>query len=158
MIRATLAAVVIAICATAVAAHSNKSHLSDQFDPADQRAVLMHKKGDIVYGTFNKMVRGEQAYDQAKVEEGFAALKELARKLPPLYPETAKGQSPDADYYASNKVWDNKADFDARLAKLIKDIDASAPKATSLDGLKEARAAIAKTCNDCHEIYRVKKN
>lgn len=157
MLRVTLA-VVIAICATAAAAHSNKSDLSDQSDPVDQRAVLMHKQGNIVYGTFNKMVRGEEAYDQAKVDEGLAALKELSRKMPPLYPETAKGRSPDADYYASSKVWENKADFDARLAKLIKDIDANAPKATSLDGLKEARAAIAKTCSDCHEIYRVKKN
>ena len=67
-------------------------------------------------------------------------------------------QAPDADYYASAKVWENKADFDARLAKLIKDIDENAPKAKNLDGLKDARAAIVQTCNSCHEVYRVKKS
>jgi cytochrome c556 len=92
------------------------------------------------------------------VDEGFVKLKETARKLPALYPETAKGQAPDADYYASAKVWETKADFDARLAKLIKDIDENAPKAKNLDGLKDARAAIVQTCNSCHEAYRVKKS
>jgi cytochrome c556 len=156
MIRATLAAAVIAIGVTAVAAHSSKNF--DPANPVDQRAMLMHKQADIVYGTFKKMVRGQAPYDQAKVDEGFAALKEIAPKLPELYPATAKGRSPDSDYYASDKVWENKAEFDAHFKKLIAAIDANAPKATSLDGLQAARKAVAEACDSCHETYRVKKN
>lgn len=149
MVRLILASAALAVGIGVVAA---------QEDLVRQRAELMYDQGELVYGAFNKMVRGEAPYDQAKVDEGFAVLKEASRKLPALYPETAKGQAPDADYYASDKVWQNKADFDARLQKLIKDIDANAPKATNPDGLKAARAAIVETCNSCHETYRVKKS
>ena len=149
MFRAMLAGAAFAIGVATVAAQS---------DLVRERAELMYDQGEYVYGTFNKMVRGEAPYDQAKVDEGFVKLKETARKLPALYPESAKGQAPDADYYASAKVWENKADFDARLAKLIKDIDENAPKAKNLDELKDARAAIVQTCNSCHEVYRVKKS
>jgi cytochrome c556 len=149
MIRIMLAGAVLAIGVAAVAAQS---------DLVRQRAELMYDQGEYIYVTLNKMARGEIPYDQAKVDEGFVKLKETARKLPALYPETAKGQAPDADYYASAKVWENKADFDARLTKLIKDIDENAPKAKDLDGLKDARAAIVQTCNSCHEVYRAKKS
>lgn len=149
MVRWILASAVLATGIGVVAAQDNL---------VNERAEVMYDQGKIVYGTFNKMIRGEQPYDQATVDADFAKLKETSHKLPTLYPASAKGQSPDADYYASDKVWENKTDFDARLQKLIKDIDANAPKATSLDGLKTARATIMETCNDCHETYRVKKN
>jgi cytochrome c556 len=149
MMRLALAAAVLTIGIATVAAQSAFVR---------ERAELMYDQGEYIYGTLNKMARGEIPYDQAKVDEAFAKLKEIARKLPALYVETAKGQSPDADYYASAKVWENKADFDARLAKLAKDVDENAPKAKSLDGLKDARAAIVQTCDSCHEVYRVKKS
>lgn len=149
MIRWMVVAAVMSIGVVTVAAQS---------DPVRERAELMGDQGEYVYGTLNKMVRGDIPYDQAKVDEAFAKLKEIAPKLATLYPPTAKGQAPEADYYASDKVWQDKADFDARFAKLIKDINEGAAKATGLDGLKEARAAIAQTCSSCHETYRVKKS
>jgi len=149
MMRLMIAAAVLTIGVAAVAAQS---------DPVRERAELMGDQGEYIYGTLNKMARGDIPYDQAKVDEAFAKLKEIAPKLATLYPPTAKGQAPEADYYASDKVWQDKADFDARFAKLIKDINEGAAKATGLDGLKEARAAIAQTCNSCHETYRLKKS
>ena len=149
MIRWMVVAAVMSIGVVTVAAQS---------DPVRERAELMGDQGEYIYGTLNKMARGDIPYDQAKVNEAFAKLKEIAPKLATLYPPTAKGQAPEADYYASDKVWQDKADFDARFAKLIKDINEGAAKATGLDGLKEARAAIAQTCNSCHETYRLKKS
>ena len=149
MIRWMVVAAVMSIGVATVAAQS---------DPVRERAELMGDQGEYIYGTLNKMARGDIPYDQAKVNEAFAKLKEIAPKLATLYPPTAKGQAPEADYYASDKVWQDKADFDARFAKLIKDINEGAAKATGLDGLKEARAAIAQTCNSCHETYRLKKS
>jgi len=149
MKRLMLAAALLTIGVAVVAAQSALVR---------ERAELMYDQGEYIYVALNKMARGEIPYDQAKVEEAFAKLKEIAPKLAALYVETAKGQSPDADYYASEKVWQNKADFDARLAKLVKEINENAPKATSLEGMKQARTAIVQNCNDCHDVYRLKKN
>lgn len=149
MVRFILAAAVLAAGIGAAAAQDNV---------VNERAALMYDQGKIMFGALNKMVRGEAPYDQATVDADFAKLKEIVHKLPTLYPPGSKGQSPDADYYASDKVWEDKADFDAHFKTLIAAIDTNAPKATSLEGLKVARTAIAKACSNCHETYRVKKN
>jgi cytochrome c556 len=128
-----------------------------QSDLVRQRSDLMSEQGKHFH-QLNRMLRREEPYDQAKVDAAFAKLAEISRKLPALYPKTARGEAPDANYYASSKVWKDKADFDARFAKLGKDIDESAPRAKSFDGLKDAYAAIVQTCNGCHEVYRVKRN
>jgi len=99
MMRLMIAATVLTIGVVTVAAQS---------DLVRQRAELMYNQGEYIYGTLNKMVRGDIPYDQAKVGEAFAKLKEIAPKLSALYIETAKGQTPDADYYASEKVWQNR--------------------------------------------------
>lgn len=128
-----------------------------QSDVVKERAMLMFDQGEAFYKTLNGMARERMPYDQAKVDEAMAVLIQTSAKLQSLYPPNSTGQSPDADYFASSKVWENKADFDARLAKLKVDVAANAPKAKSLDGLKEAAAAIGQTCNGCHELYRAKK-
>jgi cytochrome c556 len=128
-----------------------------QADVVKERAALMYDQGEAFYKTLNGMARGRIPYDQAKADEAIAVLLATSAKLQSLYPPNSKGQSPDADYFANEKVWENKADFDARLAKLKADVAANAPKAKNADGLKEAAAAIGQTCNGCHETYRAKK-
>ncbi|MEZ5787246.1 MAG: cytochrome c [Xanthobacteraceae bacterium] len=128
-----------------------------QSDLVKERVDLMAEQGKAM-GALTKIARGEVPYDQATVDQAFAALKESASELPDLFPPTAKGEDPDSDYYASEKVWENKADFDARLKKLITEIDANAPKAKDVESLKAARGAVGKVCGDCHETYRVKKS
>lgn len=128
-----------------------------QADVVKERAMLMYEQGEAFYTTLNAMARGRMSYDQAKVDKAMAELIDTSAKLQSLYPPGSRGQSPDADYFANAKVWENKADFDARLAQLKADVVANAPKAKSLDGLKEAAAAIGQTCNGCHELYRAKK-
>lgn len=149
MVRFMMAAAGLAIGVAAAAAQS---------DPVRERAELMYNMGGDFYGALNKMARGELAYDQAKVDDAFAKAAAAVRKLTALYPETAKGQSPDADYFATAKVWENKADFDARFAALAKALADNAPKAKNLDGLKDARAAVVEACGGCHENYRAKKS
>lgn len=146
MILTVTAAVVLGVASVAA-----------QSDLIKQRVDLMEDQGKAM-GALTKMARGEAPYDQATVDQAFATLKETASKLPGLFPPTAKGQDPDSDYHASEKVWENKADFDARLQKLITEVDANAPKAKDVDSLKAARGAVGKVCGDCHETYRVKKS
>lgn len=148
MMRILLAGAMLGLGATSLVAQSS---------PVRERALLMKEQGRAFYGTLNRMARGQDPYDQAKVDQAFAILAQTAPKLPALY-ASAKGEDPDAGYFANAKVWDNKADFDARLAKLKKDIEENQPKAKSLDGLKAAVGAVGETCNGCHEIYRTKKS
>jgi cytochrome c556 len=144
----------IALAAAALAVGIGAA--SGQADLVKERAMLMFRQGEAV-GSLTRMARGQAPYDQGKVDEAIVVLIGTSGKLPGLFPVTAKGQSPDSDYYATAKVWENKADFDARLAKLSADIAANGPKAKSPDGLKEALGAITQNCSGCHETYRAKK-
>ena len=129
-----------------------------QTDPVEERAALMNAQGKYFYGRLLRdMIGGQKPYDQAIVDEAFTTLLETTKKLPHLFPETAKGRPAKSDYFASPKVWEDKADFIARFEQFAKDVAELAPKAKSLEALKAAYPAIRKNCDGCHEIYRLKK-
>jgi cytochrome c556 len=60
----------------------------------------------------------------------------------------------DATFGASQKIWQNKADFDAKVPPVAKAI--ADAKFTDAASLKVAYDAIQAKCTDCHETYRVK--
>ena len=147
--RTVLAIVVLAVGATAVAAQSN---------PVEERVELMNAQGKYFYGRLLRdMVEDKKPYDQATVDEAFAALVETTKRLLSLFPDTAKGQSEKGQYFSSPKVWENKADFEARFIQFTKDVTEYAPEAKSLEALKVSYPAIRKNCDGCHEVYRLKK-
>jgi cytochrome c556 len=149
MIRNVLAVVAIALGATAVLAQSN---------PIQERNALMKSMWRDGISASDKMARGEEPYDTAKVSAGFAKMSEIAGKVGSLFPPNSKPTKPTTDYYASAKVWQNKSDFDAKLAKFAKSVEDNRAKATTdLAGLKVAVDAVSKNCDDCHETYRVKR-
>jgi cytochrome c556 len=127
-----------------------------QQDPIAARDELMKIQGRYGYGILPRMVRGQDPYDQAKVDQAFADLHSTSQKLPGLWPENSKPSGPSGDFNSSLKIWDNKADFDARLAKFAKDIEEHRGKVKDLDSLKVSFAAIRQNCDNCHELYRVK--
>ena len=141
MIRTVLAMAAVAVGITAVMAQS---------DPIAQRKQLMKSNGQNL-GAVNRMVRGEDPFDVAKVNAAFAAWGENAPKISALF---ASPPPPDADTRALPKIWENKADFDARPIALAKSVAEYKDKAKTLDELKVAFPAVAKNCNDCHEMYR----
>jgi|tagenome__1003787_1003787.scaffolds.fasta_scaffold19595913_2 cytochrome c556 len=146
--RATLAVggLVIGLSAVAVA----------QQDVIKARKDLMNSNGRAYYVTLNRMQRGQEPYDQAKVD---AAMTELTRDMPnlaKLVPPESKPTKPAEDFDASPKIWENKADFDSKLAAMIKILDENKGKAKNVDSLKVVYQNLAKGCNDCHETYRVK--
>jgi cytochrome c556 len=150
MFRVALAAVAVAFGVSAVIAQQN---------PVAARKALMKEIGQVGYGEFNRMVRDQMPYDQAKVTQGFAKMADAASKLAPLYPASAKGEPvADSNFYASAKIWENKSDFEAKLAKLIKDIGDNKDKVKDLASLKDIWPTISKnSCDGCHEVYRVRK-
>ena len=80
---------------------------------------------------------------------------DAAKIMPTLFPETSKT---GGDTAALPKIWEDRADFDARWAKLGKDADAAAAKITDEASFKVAYADVSKNCGGCHETYRARKN
>lgn len=141
MIRTVLAMTAIAVGVTAVMAQS---------DPIAQRKALM-KENNKHSGALNKMVRGEDPFDAAKVTAAFANWSATAAKLPPLF---ASPPPAGADTRALPKIWENKPDFDAKLAAWSKAVTDNKDKGKTLDELKVSFAAVNNACNNCHELYR----
>jgi cytochrome c556 len=141
MIRHMLAMAAVAFGLTAVMA---------QTEPLSQRKALM--KGNLDGAlNLNKMVRGENPFDLAKVNAAFVQWTETSQKLPTLFPEPpTAGQ----ETRALPKVWENKADFEAKIASFAKAVADNKDKANTLDELKVAFPNVNNACNNCHETYR----
>jgi cytochrome c556 len=146
MIRSVLAAG--ALVAATVAALAQSS-------PLEQRNALMKSMWRDGWRSITFMVRGREPYDQAKVDAGFAKVNEIAAKLPPLWPQGSTGTAPEAGFTSTAKIWENKADFDAKLAAFTKAAADARGKVKNLDELKTVFAGVDKTCDNCHEPYRV---
>ncbi|MFO1109796.1 MAG: cytochrome c [Bradyrhizobium sp.] len=106
--------------------------------------------------TMNGMVKGEKPYDQAAVDKSLAELEDVAKRFASLFPESIKGLKPGGDYYASDKVWTDRAGFEARVASFTKVVGEAKSKIKDLDSLKATFPSLSKECMGCHETYRVK--
>jgi cytochrome c556 len=145
MLRTAFAVAALAIGVTAVAAQS---------DPIAARKALMKKNGDEAK-IAAAMVRGEAPFDLAKAKAALASFVEAGEKAPALFPDNSKT---GGDTAALPKIWEDKADFDARLAKMAADAKAASASVTDLDSFKAAIGNLGKQCGGCHELYRVKKS
>ncbi len=148
MVRAVLIIAAVLFGVTGIFAQPN---------PIEQRNAIMVSQLREGMAPLFKIVQGKELFDQAKVAAAFAKLAETSAKLPPLWPPNSKPVAPQAGYYSSLKIWTNKRDFDARLAKMIKDVDENRLRATSLEGLKTAFEVVNQNCDSCHEAYRVRR-
>ena len=123
-----------------------------QSDPIKERMALMKGNNDnakIVVG----MIRGQAPFDAAKVDAAFVQWAETAQKLPGLFPDNSKTGEKTR---AAPKIWEAKADFDAKAAAFGKAVADNRAKAkASLDGLKAAIGPVGKACDNCHEDYRL---
>jgi cytochrome c556 len=109
-------------------------------------------------GALSAMAKGEKPYDQATVDAALVALEDVAAKFPTLFPESIKGLKPEGDYYASPKVWTDRADFEAHAASFTKAVAEAKGKIKDLDTLKATLPTIGKQCGGCHETFRVKNS
>ncbi len=143
MMRALVIAGALVLGITAVAAQ----------DPIAARKALMKDTGKQVGGGA-AMVRGEAPFDLAKAKAIFVAVEKQAAEAPALFPDNSKTGGETA---ALPKIWESKADFDARFVKLGADAKAAEASVTDLDSFKVAFSGIGKNCGGCHELYRLKK-
>jgi cytochrome c556 len=129
-----------------------------QQDVVNQTQTLMKGNGKNLGGVLSAMAKGEKPYDQAAVDAALAQLDDTAKKLPTLFPESIKGLKADGDYSSSPKIWENRADFDAKIASFAKVVTEAKATIKDLDSLKATVPGIGKACGGCHETFRVKNS
>jgi len=127
-----------------------------QQEIAVQQDNLMKTLAKPMYGVLGRMVRGQTAYDQASIDAALVQLEEGVRKIPSVFATNPKEDVVGADYGSSQKIWQNKADFESKIPPVTKAIADAKGKIKDADSLKAAYTTIGDRCNDCHETYRVK--
>ena len=145
MKRSFVIATVLAISMGAVWAQS---------DPIATRKATMKKTGG-AGADVTKMIKGEAPFDLKTVQATLKTIGETAKVMPTLFPDTAKT---GGETRALPKIWEDRADFDARWVKLGKDADAASAKITDEASLKVAFGDVTKNCDNCHDTYRARRN
>jgi cytochrome c556 len=97
-----------------------------------------------------EMIEGRRPFDLDAARRIFATFAETGEKAPALFPETSKS----GDTRAVPAIWENKADFNAKLAKLASESKAAAAATTNPDTFKAQISEVRKSCDSCHETYR----
>jgi cytochrome c556 len=128
---------------------------------ADQKLAveqdnLMRSQGKYLYGVIGKMLKGDIPYDQEAVDDAVDQLESSVGKIATAFAQNPKEYVVNAHYGASEKVWQNKADFDSKIPPVRKAIADVKGKIKNIDDLKAAYTEINDRCTDCHETYRLK--
>jgi cytochrome c556 len=143
MIRTVLAVTVFAFGVSAVVA---------QGDPIAARKALMKANGDQNrVGT--EMIDGKRPFDVEAAKKVLTTFADSGEKSKALYPDSSKT---GGDTAALPAIWENKADFEAKLAKFANEAKAAAAATIDLDTFKAQIAEVRKNCGGCHTTYRKK--
>src|SRR5215204_3375063 len=147
MKRVLLTAAVFALSATAVMA---------QQEVAVEQQKLMRSMARGMYGTMLKTMKGETPYNQATIDAVLTQLEQDLPKIATTFATNPKQDVVDATYGSSQKIWQNKADFDSKIPPVTKAVADQKGKIKDTASLKVAFDTIEAKCNECHETYRVK--
>ena len=140
MKRIVLAVFAAALGSTVVVAQSN---------PIDARKAMMKSVGASA-GQGAKFIKGEEPFDLAKAQAIFANYQKAAGEYAKLFPDNSK----TGDTAALPAIWENKADFDAKLVKFGADAKDAASKVKDEASFKAAFPDVQKNCGGCHQTYR----
>jgi cytochrome c556 len=141
MIRTALALAVLAFGATALVAQS---------DPIAARKALMKANGD-QNRVATEMLEGKRPFNLDEAKKVLATFAETGEKAPALFPDDSKT---GGDTAALPAVWENKPDFQAKLAKFAHDSKAALDATKDLDSFKVQITEVRKNCGGCHQTYR----
>src|SRR3954469_3412400 len=142
--RLALAALVAAGFAAAPAA---------AFNPVETRKNLMKDNGAAAKA-MSDMVKGDTPYDPVKAQLAMRLIYSDIVGFQFLFPENSK----TGDTAAKPEIWEDRADFNARIEKLAADAwTGIEPASKGLDALKPAFQKVAQNCQGCHEHYRMNK-
>ena len=141
-----------AIAALGVLIASGLGVLAQSGDPIGQRQNLM-KNNQEQLRALTGMSRGQVPFNAATAQAAFQRIEQNARQIPALFP----AGSHQGKTAALPTIWERKADFDARAAKLEQDAKAAQTGITDQASLQSAIQRVGQTCGGCHEAYRRKE-
>ena len=141
MIRTVLGVAVLAFGATALVA---------QTDPIAARKALMKSNGD-QNRVATEMLEGKRPFNLDEAKKVFVVFAEAGEKAPALFPDNSKT---GGDTAALPPIWENKADFNAKLAKFASESKAAGDATKDLDTFKIQITEVRKNCGGCHQTYR----
>ncbi len=145
MLRLMIAAAIAASAATTVLAQS---------DVIAQRKDMMKSVGGATRDP-GAMLKGEAAFDLAKVQASLATYQNAAAKFGALFPDNSKT---GGETTAAPKVWEDANGFKAALEKFGNEAKAAAAAIKDEASFKANFPNVLKNCGSCHETYRVKKS
>lgn len=120
-------------------------------DPAHERHELMEGVRDAAKPV-GGMLRGDLEYDAERVMQTLEVWSAAADEFGELFPAGSEGGE------AAPAIWEDRAGFDAALAKWADAI--AAAKAASPATLEEARPVVGpafNACKNCHDSYRIEQ-
>jgi cytochrome c556 len=123
---------------------------------AKQQDDLMKSISEPYYGVLLRIARGRSPFDQAAVDAALAAVEQDVGKIAKTFEPNPKENLPGADYGSSQKIWQNKADFDSKIPAVLKALADAKTSMKDVDTTKAAWDAIDAKCNACHDDYRLK--
>ena len=145
MKRLVLAAAFAMLGITAVVAQS---------DPIAARKAIMKENG--TQGRIaREMIEGKQPFNVDAAKKVLTTFGETHDKAKSLWPDNSKTGGDTASLPA---IWENKADFEAKLVKFSTDAKAAEGKVTDLDSFKAQISEVGKSCGGCHNNYRKKQS
>ena len=127
---------------------------SAAFNPIETRKNLMKDNGAAAKA-MSDMVKGDAPYDPVKAQLAMRLIYSDIVAFQFLFPENSKTGD---DTAAKPEIWENRADFNARIEKLAADAQTGIePASKGLDALRPAFQKVAQNCQGCHEHYRMNK-
>ena len=141
MIRTVLGVAVLALGTTALVA---------QTDPIAARKALMKANGD-QNRIATEMLEGKRPFNLDEAKKVFVVFVEAGEKAPALFPDNSKT---GGDTAALPPIWENKADFNAKLDKFATDSKAAGEATKDLETFKVQMTEVRKNCGGCHQTYR----
>ena len=143
MKRIIAAIILLAFGSVAVSADS---------DAIAQRRDLMKANGNAVKPVVD-MLKGAP-FDLVVVQTALKTFMNAAEKMPKLFPDDSKT---GGGTHALPAIWENKADFEARFAKLGTDSAAALKSIKDEASFKAHIKSVFDNCGACHEHYRAKE-
>lgn len=122
-------------------------------DAIAQRQALMKANGKAATAIVAIMKGGP--FDLAVVQSSLKTFIDAGEKGPALFPDDSKTGD---DTAALPAIWENKADVNARFAKLGADANDALTKVKDEASFKAIVPSIFNNCGGCHEKYRAKKS
>jgi cytochrome c556 len=147
MMKSAFAAIILA--ATAVAVQAQQVKLEDQVKFRRAAYTLMN----LNFGSLAAMAQDKKPYNQEEATRNADFVAMLS-----TVPRNYFGEGTDKDTKAKPEIWSHRADFDAKMDKMVGEAQKlpAVVRGADLAAIKKQVGDLGSACKACHEEYRLK--